>query len=132
MKPLTLSIKQQYYDEIVSGRKKNEYREIRPTNAGRYIEYIASDGTRYSAKDYSSIPDDVSIEAVPLKYDTLKLITGAYSGKRPYIVVEVLGAEIEYGVDDNGDDVLYEYEGKEYVVARINYTLGKILERSGC
>lgn len=37
MNILTLSIKQKYFDEILAGKKTHEYREIRPTNAKKYI-----------------------------------------------------------------------------------------------
>lgn len=39
MNILTLSIKQKYFDEILAGKKTHEYREIRPTNAKKYITY---------------------------------------------------------------------------------------------
>lgn len=42
MNILTLSIKQKYFDEILAGKKTHEYREIRPTNAKKYITtYVA-------------------------------------------------------------------------------------------
>ena len=40
MNILTLSIKQKYFDEILAGKKTHEYREIRPTNAKKYITYL--------------------------------------------------------------------------------------------
>lgn len=46
MNILTLSIKQIYFNQIRSGQKKDEYREIRSNNAGRNIRYIA-DGQVY-------------------------------------------------------------------------------------
>lgn len=128
MKVLTLSIKQKYFDEIVAGTKKNEYREIRPTNAKKYINYVDDNGVSYPAD--AVIPDEVEIEAVPIKYDALKLLTGAYSGKRPYIIVEVKGAEVEIVEDEDGNEIVYEYNGEPYVVAHMNYQLGEILERS--
>lgn len=129
MKVLTLSIKQKYFDEIVAGTKKNEYREITPRNARKYITYVADDGTEYKADE--DLPEGIEVDAVPIKYDAIKLLTGAYKGKRPYIIVEVLGADVELAVDEeDGEYIVYEYEGEEYYASRINYTLGKIIERS--
>lgn len=128
MKVLTLSIKQKFFDEIVAGTKKNEYREIRPKSAKKYIEYVDDKGVVYKAD--AAIPDEVEIEAVPIKYDALKLLTGEYSGKRPYIIIEVKGAEVEVAEDEDGNEIVYEYNGEPYVVARMNYQLGDILERS--
>ena len=35
---LYLTIKQKYFDEIVAGTKKNEYREIKDTTATKYLD----------------------------------------------------------------------------------------------
>lgn len=127
MKILTLSIKQEYFDAIIAGTKKNEYREIRPNNANRYIKYIC-DGKEYKAND--ELPEDGILEALPIKYDAIKFLTGAYKGKRPYIIVEVEDADIELMLDDEGNNVCYVYKSEEYFAARMNYTLGKIVEKS--
>ena len=37
MKVLTLQIKRPYLEDILSGAKTKEYREIRPKNAHRYV-----------------------------------------------------------------------------------------------
>ena len=51
MNILTLSIKQKYFDEILAGKKTHEYREIRPTNAKKYITYLCG-GKEYPADAY--------------------------------------------------------------------------------
>ena len=119
MNILTLSIKQKYFDEILAGKKTHEYREIRPTNAKKYITYLCG-GKEYPAD--AELPEEGEIELKPIKYDAIKLLTGAYTGKRPYIIVEVKVAE-------NGNDIVYEHQGEEYLAAQMDYTLGKILER---
>lgn len=69
MKVLSLSIKENYFDDIVAGIKKDEFREIRPNNAARYVYYKA-DGKEY--KDGADIPEDAKeIEVLPIKYDAL-------------------------------------------------------------
>ncbi len=127
MKTLTLSIKQKYFDEILSGKKTKETREIRPNNAKKYIRYVC-DGKEYDAD--AELPEEGDIDIKPVEYDAIKLLTGAYSGKRPYIVIECKGANVYLLTDENGNDIIYEYQGKEYIAAQIEYDLGKIIEKS--
>lgn len=129
-KILSLSIKQAYFDEIMAGKKKKEYREILATNARKYIRYV-SRGVRYeNINDIPADHDDSKIILEPVKYDAIKLITGAYSGKRPWALVEVKDAEIELMTDDDGEFVTYMHNDEEYIYAQIIYTLGDVLERS--
>lgn len=100
-------------------------REIRPTNAKKYIKYVC-DGKEYDEED---LPSDSDVSIKPIMYDAIKLLTGAYSGTRPYIIVECKDAGVYLLTDENGDDIIYEYKGKEYVAAEIEYTLGKVLEK---
>lgn len=130
MKVLTLSLKQQYFDEIVAGTKMHEYREIRPKAANRYIQYVDANGKVYAGNKGNDIPEDIDFEAEPIQYDAIKFLTGAYSGKRPYIIVEVKDAQIVYIVDENNNPRTFDYEGEEYLEAEIDYTLGEIIERS--
>jgi hypothetical protein len=58
MKILNLIIKQFYFDEIIAGRKTQEFREIKPTTEKKYIE-IDEEG--YAVEDESG-------NAVPIKY----------------------------------------------------------------
>ena len=126
MNILTLSIKQKYFDEILAGTKTHEYREIRPTNAKKYITYLCN-GKEYKADE--ELPEEGEIELKPIKYDAIKLLTGAYTGKRPYIIVEVKNAEAVILTDEEGNDVVYEYQGEEYLASQMDYTLGKVLEK---
>ena len=42
----------------------------------------------------------------------------------------VAGAGVTVGCgDENGNDIVYEYQGEEYLAAQMDYTLGKILEK---
>jgi len=132
MKILTLSIKQKYFDEILSGEKTHEYREIRPNNGKRYFRYKHG-GKLYTPQvDDDQIPDDdAPIELVPVEYDAIKFLTGAYSGKRPWMLVEVKDAQVVILTDEDDNDIKYEWEdGKTYVAAEMDYTLGRVLETS--
>lgn len=126
MNILTLSIKQKYFDEILAGKKTHEYREIRPTNAKKYITYLCG-GKEYKADE--ELPEEGEIELNPIKYDAIKLLTGAYTSKRPYIIVEVKAAEAVILTDENDNDIVYEHQGEEYLAAQMDYTLGGILEK---
>ena len=85
------------------------------------------DGKEYKADD--ELPEEGEIELKPIKYDAIKLLTGEYRGKRPYIIVEVKDAEASILTDDEGKDIVYTYKGEEYLAAQMDYTLGKILEK---
>lgn len=126
MNVLTLSIKQKFFDEILSGKKTHEYREIRPTNAKKYITYLCG-GVEYQVDE--ELPEEGDIDIKPIKYDAIKLLTGEYKGKRPYIIVEVKDAEAVILTDEGGNDIVYTHKGEEYLAAQIDYTLGEVLEK---
>lgn len=119
MKVLNLIIKQKYFDAILSGRKVQEFREIRPTNAKKYIEH--------DAEGYAVLDEDEN--AVPLKYDAIRFFVG-YNKDRDSALVEVTGAYVEFFIDNDGNSIIYEYKGDLYEAAQIVYNLGKILETS--
>ena len=127
MKVLTLSIKQKYFDEILSGVKKTEVREIRPNNFARYCRYLHK-GIEYV--NIEGIPeDDNEIDIIPVKYDAIKLLTGEYKDKRPYIIIAVKDTKIYFLQDEKGEDVIYEVDGKEYIASEIEYELGEVIDK---
>lgn len=127
MKILTLSIKRIYFDEILSGKKSVESRDIKPTNDYKHVEYHdLSTDTKY--KSWKEIPlEGGDIEILPLQYDAIRLFTGAYKGKRPSCLVEVLGAEVIFLVDENSDQIYYDANGLEFPAVAVDYQLGAIL-----
>ena len=128
MKILTLSIKQKFFDEILAGKKTQEFREIRPSNAKKYFNYELN-GKLYDKDNLPSEDEEQGeVNLVPIKYDAIKFLTGEYKGKRPYAIVEVKNAMIELFCDEEGNDITYEYNGKTYIAAQIVYDLGKVLE----
>ena len=72
------------------------------------------------------------VTPVPIKYDAIKFLTGAYKGTRPYIIVEVLSANILIPKDDQGNEIIIYDEAAdiEFIMAQMDYTLGRILEKS--
>lgn len=124
MKILNLIIKQKFFDEIIAGKKKQEFREIRPTTSKKYIVYLY-DGKEYSNPD--DLPEEGDVDIEPIKYDAIRFYVG-YNKDRDSALVAVTGATIEFFVDEDGNDVIYEYNGKEYVAAQIVYDLGEIIK----
>lgn len=126
MNILTLSIKQKPFDDILSGKKDFERREIKPSNVIDYVSFIV-DGKEYEKEE--DVPEGDSEVMVKAKsYDRLKLVTGEYKGRRPYLIVEVKDAHVEFLYDENGDFIVGMEKGKEYAIAHIVFELGNVVE----
>lgn len=69
MKVLTLNIKKIYFDEIMSGTKKIEYRELKQTTINRYTYLDETDGKRYLRR-----------------YDALRLFVGYHKDRESALV----------------------------------------------
>ena len=80
MKVLTLNIKKIYFDEIMSGTKKIEYRELKQTTINRYTYLDETDGKRYLRR-----------------YDALRLFVG-YHKDRESALVQVKDITYNNGV----------------------------------
>ena len=121
MKTLTLNLKRIYFDQILAGEKTHEYRDIFPENVRKFVYYTIGD------KEFAG---DAELPSA----DCQKFLTGAYSGKRPYMVIEVIDAQINFIKDENGEQiiVLDEATGIEFVAAQLDYTLGEIVEKFDC
>ncbi|AZA74772.1 hypothetical protein [Chryseobacterium indoltheticum] len=113
MKTLTLQIKKDFLDQILSGKKKEEFREIRPNNSKKYIEYFNAEGD-----------EDVK----PKQVDRIQFFNG-YKADRPEVIIEVKAAEIEYIVDEDGEFIEYEENGEMYLTAQMVYSLGKVVSK---
>ena len=115
MKILTLQIKRPYLEEILSGKKKKEYREIRPKNANKYV---------IQNPDAENEEDWLK----PVDYDAIRFFN-RYASNHPEALVEVKDAFIELLTDEEGNDIVYEEDGQKYIEAVMVYTLGKVIER---
>ncbi|MDE6651597.1 MAG: ASCH domain-containing protein [Paramuribaculum sp.] len=130
MNTLTLSLKRKYFDEILAGTKTHEYRDVRPSSTKKYI-HLLCEGKFYEDDDpaFDDVSPDSPVEIVAKKYDAIKFYTGAYSGKRPYMLIEMKDAEAIIMTDEKGDYIyLQDSNGEEYLAVTVDYTLGKILE----
>lgn len=124
MKTLSLIIKQQWFDKIMSGEKTTETREIKPNTQEKYIK-VDSDG--YALEDENG-------NCVPREYDAIRLYVG-YSKDRDTALVKIRSAKVYYIVDENDEPITYETGETDengdpvlYVAAQIEYGLGDILE----
>lgn len=123
MKTLTLIIKQCFFDEIIKGTKKQEFREVKPTTIKRLLQLD---------KDGYEIEDEHG-NAQPIKYDAIQFYVG-YNKDRDSALVEVVGAHCEMFVDANGELITYEQgrdkDGKPllWYAEQVVFDLGKVLE----
>lgn len=127
-KCLAVSIKQDPFEAIMSGEKDFEEREVRPTTY-RQLVYFVRDGVTYQR--FEDIPDfETDIMMKPIKYDQLKIITGQMVGKRPYAVVNVEGAHVEFVADGDKQVFVPTADGRQFPLAIVVYDLGEITERA--
>lgn len=126
MKILNLIIKQKYFDEIIAGTKKEEYREVKPSTIKKYIK-LDENSTEIVEND----------EIVCIKYDAIRFFVG-YNKDRDSALVEVKNAEVNFfyddadpeqkpekvqiGEDENGEPIWWYFQ-------EVTYFLGEILEK---
>ncbi len=121
-KELQLIIKQEFFDAIVAGKKKQEFREVKPTTIKRYLQ-LDEDGFEVEDEDGN---------ALPIEYDVIRFFVG-YKKDRDSAIVEVVGAHCEIFVDDNDEPIIYEHgvdkDGNPlvWVKEQVVYDLGKVL-----
>lgn len=121
MKTLTLIIKQCFFDEIIKGTKKQEFREVKPTTISRLVQL---DEEGYELED-----DDGN--AIPIHYDAIQFYVG-YAKNRASALVEVKSAFCQIPLE-NGEPIIYEFgtdkDGNPltWVVETVVYNLGKVL-----
>ena len=80
LKVLTLNIKKQFFDLIVKGEKKEEYRQLKQTTLNKYTYLDKTDGKRYLRR-----------------YDVLRLFVG-YHKDRESAIVEVVDTNYDKGM----------------------------------
>ena len=117
MRTLKLSIKQKYLDAIKDGRKVQEFREIRPNNVKKYLQLDENGFEK----------EDENANAIPIQYDEI-LFTSKETGDTAR--VEIVASRSEIMIDEHGQAIEYEYGGQIWVVERVVYDLGKIIEHT--
>ena len=121
---LYLPIKQIYFDPIVSGQKKEEYREIKSTTQFRYLlskdKVLLYDMTLITCPSFQGQCDDYNngvYPFLPIRYEYLNLAVG-YAKVRDTMLIRV-------------SDITFEPHtvlGNKYAFWVIVYHLGEIVE----
>lgn len=119
MKTLHLTLKKKWFDMILSGKKKDEYREIKPYWINRlchkgYLKYSKPTQEDLVIPYYEGMN---LFDAIKLDFGTVTFKNG-YVADAPEIVVELKAIEIKEGNPDWG-----AVQGVKYFVL----SLGKIL-----
>lgn len=91
MKVLVLNIKKSFFDEIMNGEKKIEYRELKQTTLNRYTYIDEADGKRYLRR-----------------YDALRLFVG-YNKDRESALVQVTDTTYNGGVVEYHLGIILEH-----------------------
>lgn len=117
MEILTLIIKQKFFDEILSGEKKQEFREIRPNTQKKYCQL-----------DEEGFCKEVDGVLQPRHYDAIQFYVG-YAKDRASALVEVKDARIELFEDENHNLIEYTHQGETYLAAQVVYDLGKVINK---
>lgn len=115
MKVLNLIINQNDFDEIISGKKKQEFRTISPTTEKKYI-HIDKEG--YAEEDENG-------NSIPIIYDALRLYVG-YNKDRDSALVEILKTETFLLQDEDGEIIQEDTEWGTWFAEEIVYDLGKV------
>lgn len=120
MKVLNLAIEKQELDRILNGEKTQECREIHPSNLARYIE-LDEEGFEREDEDQTS---------VPIIYDAIQFVT--FDTPEPEsAIVEVTGTWTQmFTREEDGELILYKYQGQDWIAEQVIYELGKILPTS--
>lgn len=125
LKVINLIIKQVYFDQILSGKKKQEFREIRPQNERKYV----------LIDDQGFAIEDENGNCIPVEYDAIRFFVG-YNKDRDTALVKIESAYTELFVDENDVPISYEYGKDEngnpiqYYAEQIVYNLGEVLNKS--
>lgn len=122
-KVLHLAVSKEWYDLIASGKKREEYREIKPYWEKRLLDYKALQ--EYAEKNFKELhikkylfPHRVPIEDVCERFPagfTHVRFTNGYGTNRPSIEFEVVS--ITFGKPQHGL-CPNEFLGKEYFVIK--------------
>ncbi len=148
---LYLPIKQKYFDEIISGKKTKEYREIKDTTFKKYLDTWVEDGELIFAFDDEKIDakfvEENGIDIMiwnngiypyyAKEYKFLDLRVG-YAKDRDAAIVEVKDITFEPAKTKEGKIARFDWseaggvvfnENGEFCVWQIVYHLGKIVEK---
>ncbi|MDD4495321.1 MAG: ASCH domain-containing protein [Eubacteriales bacterium] len=140
---LYLPIKQVYFDQIIAGTKKAEYREVKETTYKKYLYCDAEGNPDISEGTPENFSDDIMaynngrFPFVPIEYKYLSLAVG-YAKERDTAVVEVENVTFEIAKDKDGKECRFFWDEKtgdvtissdgDLAIWQVVYHLGKVIE----
>ena len=123
MEVLKLTIKKRWFDMILSGEKKTEYREIKPYWVQRLFDYKTIDATPKSFLE-ALLKKEYPMFFYMKRYTHIQFYNGAYfSEKLPNFTIEFKELYQGEGVEDWGAEKGVEYFG---------ICLGNVTARQNC
>lgn len=146
---LYLIIKQTYFDAILNGSKKQEYREIKDTTYHKYLDtwrneeeiVIYFDKDKISEEEYQRHPNNPMVynngvyPYIPIHYKLIDFAVG-YDKEHDSMLVAVDGIHFEPMKTKDGEEARFSDYGErmridkngELCIWQIVYTLGKIIK----
>ena len=142
---LYLTIKQIYFDQIVDGLKKEEYREIKPTTYRRYLE-CDKEGNPYIDDALISVDDPLcgniyawnngAYPYIPKQSHGFLNLAVGYNKGRDTAIVEIIGVTFEPLFNDQGLPYRFFFDGEKIIPDDqgelctwvVVYHLGKVLK----
>lgn len=146
---LYLVIKQVYFDAILNGTKKQEYREIKETTYGKFLNTakvndevrIEFDSDKITDEEFDKYPNNPMIynnglyPYIPTDYKFLDLAVG-YKKDRDTMTIAVEGIHFEPMITKFGKEARFSDDGErmriddngDFCIWQIVYTLGEIVE----
>jgi hypothetical protein len=141
---LYLPIKQLFFDQIVAGTKKEEYRDIKDTTYKKYL--VNENGALYYDKNLVDENDEMlgdiylynkgTYPYYPIDYAYLRLAVG-YAKERDTALVEVTDISFQVVKDKKGNEVIFDFDKEgtptfspsgHSALWEIVYHLGKVIE----
>jgi len=120
---LTLFIKQETFDEIVSGTAKQAFCEVTPNNYRNLVQV--------DEDDYEVVDENENAQPVP--YDAIRFYVEQEESSDSALV-EVEQSYCQIFVDDNDKPIQYEFRNPKtgkmdyWVEEQVVYNLGQIIE----
>ena len=129
MKTLHLNLKKQWFDMILSGEKKEEYRDIKPFYIQRFldsyfgykVEYDIS-GLSYLLREIGDSKERFDKNVLYRYYDTITFSNG-YSKNRRQFEIELKSIKVDEGKQEWGAEPSVKY----FVLK-----LGEIINKINC
>lgn len=109
-KVLYLNIKQNFFDEIMAGTKKQEFREVKPTTIKKLLQ-LNAEGFEIEDEEGNSLP--IHYDVIHFRVGMNKVADEAYvkvKDAHVEILYFLMNENGQYLTDDNGGLILYDEE----------------------